>query len=87
MLFLAEEDVYARSSWAGGRALPSEVRDGLTLNGILLVFQGEYDMSDMLEPPGWGIGGGKGVTGKEDEFHEGTEMNCPAMAVAFEVLA
>ena len=40
-----------------------------------------------LNHPVGASGGGKGVTGKEDEFHEGTEMNCPAMSVAFEVLA
>ena len=40
MLSLAEEDVNAHSNWIGGRELQSEVRDGLTLYGILLVVQG-----------------------------------------------
>ena len=37
-----------------------------------MVVQGEEDLSDVLEPPGWGIGGEEGVPGKEDEVHEGT---------------
>ena len=57
MLSLAEEDVDARSNWASGQALRSEVRDSLTSNGILLVVQGEDDLGDVLEPPDWGIRG------------------------------
>ena len=37
------------------RRTPSEVRDGLTSDGVLLVVQGEDDMGDMLKPPDWGI--------------------------------
>ena len=44
MLSLAEEDVDPLSNWTGGRALRSEVRDGLTPDGILLVVQGEDDL-------------------------------------------
>ena len=86
MLLLAEEDVDARSNWGGGRALRSEVRDGLTSDGILLVVQGEDDLSDVLEPPDWGIGKEEDVPGEEHKFHEGSELNCPAMAGALEVL-
>ena len=50
MLSLAEEDVDARSNWAGSRALRSEVRDGLTSDGILLVVQGEDNLGDVLKP-------------------------------------
>ena len=55
MLSLAEEDVDPRSNWAGRRALRSEVRDGLTPDGILLVVQGEDDLGDVLKPLDWGI--------------------------------
>ena len=51
ILSLVEEDVDTRSNWAGGRTLQSEVRYGLTPDGILLVIQGEDDLGDMLEPP------------------------------------
>ena len=63
------------------------MRDGLTPDGILLVVQGEDDLGDVLEPPDWGILGEEGVPGEEEEFHEGTELHCPAMAGALEVLA
>ena len=63
------------------------MRDGLTSDVILLVVQGEYDLIHVLKPPDWGIVGEEGVPGKEEEVHEGTEMNCPAMAGALEVLA
>ena len=86
MLFLAKEDVDACSNWAGGQALRSKVRDGLTWDGILLVVHGEDDLGDVLEPPDWGIGGYESVPGKEDKVHEGTELHCPAMAGALEVL-
>ena len=44
MLSLAEEDDDPCSTWAGSRTLRSEVRDGLTPDGILLVVQGEDDL-------------------------------------------
>ena len=55
MLSLAEEDVDPCSNWAGGWALRSKVRDGLTPDSILLVVQGQDDLGDVLEPPDWGI--------------------------------
>ena len=63
------------------------MRDGLTSDGVLLVVEGEENLGDVIEPPDWGIGGEEGVPGKEDEFHEGTELNCPAMASTLGVLA
>ena len=87
MLLLAEEDGDPRSKWTGGRALRSEVRDGLTLDVILLVVQGGDDLGDLLKPPNWGILGEEGVPDKEEEVHEGTELHCPAMAGALEALA
>ena len=86
MLSQVEEDVDAHSNWAGGRSLRSEVRDGLTSNGILLVVQGEDDLCDVIKPPGWGIGGDAGVPDEKDELLEGTELHYPAMAGALGVL-
>ena len=86
MLSLAEEDIDPCSNWAGGWALRSEVRDGLTPDGVLLVVQGEDDLGDVLKPPDWGILGEEGVPGEEEEVHEGTELHCPAVAGALAVL-
>ena len=87
ILSLAEEDVDPHSNWAGGRSLQSEVRDGLTSDGILLVVKGENNLRNVLEPPNWGILGEEGVPGEEDEVHEGTELHCPTMAGALEIIA
>ena len=57
MFSQAEEDVDTRSNWSGFRALRSEVRDGLTSDGVLLVVQGEDDPGDILEPLHQGVGG------------------------------
>ena len=75
MLSLAEEDVDPCSNWAGGCALRFEVRDGLTLDGILLVVQGEDYLGDVIEPPDWGILGEEGVPGEEVEVQEGTGLH------------
>ena len=69
MFVLAEEDVDSCSNWAGGQALRSEVRYGLTLDGVLLVVQGEDNMGDIFKPPDWGIRGEEGFPGEEDEIH------------------
>ena len=87
MFSQSEEDFDVLSNWAGFRALRSEVRDGLTSDGVLLVVQGEDDLCDVLEPLDWGVRGKEGVTGKEEEFHEWSELDCPAMAGALGVLA
>ena len=87
MLLLTEEDIEPRSNWASGWALRSEVRDCLTSDGILLVVQGEDDLSNVIEPPDWDIMGEEGDPGEEEEVHKGTELHCPAMAGALEVLA
>ena len=55
MFLQAEEDADARLNWAGCRRLRSEMRDGLTLDGILLVVQGEDNMGDVLELHNWGV--------------------------------
>ena len=86
MLSLAEEYVDPGLNWSGDRSLQSKVRYGLTTDCILLVVQGKDDLGDVLDPPDWGILGEEGVPGEEDEVHEGTELHCPAMASAQEIL-
>ena len=87
MLLLVEEDIHDCLNWSGGQAIQSEVKDGLTSDGILLVFQGEENLGDVLEPPNWGIGGEEGVPDEEDKDHEGTELNFPVIAGALGVPA
>ena len=48
MLLHAEEDVDARSGWTGLRGIRSEVRDGITPYGVLLVVQGEDYLGGVL---------------------------------------
>ena len=86
MFSQAEEIFDSRSNWAGCRALQFEVRDGLTSNVVLLVFQGEDDLGDVLEPLDRGIGGEEGVADDEDEVLEWTELDFPYMDVALSVL-
>ena len=59
MFSQAEEDVDARSNWAGCWALRSEMRDGLTSDGVLLVVQSEDDLCDVFEPLDQGFGGNR----------------------------
>ena len=66
MFSQAEEDVDARSNWAGCRALRSEVRDVLASDGVLLVVQGKDNMCEVLEPLVRGVRGKEGVTDEED---------------------
>ena len=55
------------------------MRDGLTLDGVLLVIQGEEDMGDVLELLDWGIFGEDIVPNEEYEFHEVLELDCTVM--------
>ena len=52
----AEEDVDARSEWAGLRGLQSEVRDSIISYGIILVVQGEENLRGVLEVIKQGVG-------------------------------
>ena len=68
MFLQAEEDVDARSNWAGCWVFQSEVRDGLTLDGVFLVFQGEDNLGDTLKPLDRGIRGEEGVADKNTNY-------------------
>ena len=80
MFSQAEEDVDTHSNWKGFQGLRSEVRYGLTLNGIFLVVQGEADLCGMLKFLDWGVRGDEMVPDEEKKLQEGTELNCPVVA-------
>ena len=63
-----EKDVDARLNWAGFWGLWSEVRYGLTSDGILLVVQGEDDLCGMLKVPGQGVDKEEVVPNEEHEL-------------------
>ena len=81
----AEEYFDACSEWAGYQGIRSKVRDGLTLDGILLVVQGEDDLRGLLEIINQGVGWEGLVPDKEQKFQEGLELDCHAVARALGV--
>ena len=87
MFSQAEEDVDARSNWEGWWEIRSEIRDGLILDGVLLVVQGEDNLSDMLKLIDQGVGGEEVVAGRGYTFEEGTELDGPTMVGALVVLS
>ena len=60
--------------------------DGLTSDGILLVFQGEYDLCGILKVLDQGAGGDEMVPDKEHKFQERSELDCSAVVCALGVL-
>ena len=59
------------SDWVGRQGPRSEVRYGLTSDGILLVVQGEDDLCGMLEMLNQGVGGEAMVPDEEHQVQEG----------------
>ena len=66
-----DEDVDACSYWEEFRGLQSEVTDGLTSDGILMVVQGEDDLCGVLEVLYWDVDREEMVPDEEHEFQEG----------------
>ena len=83
----AEEDVDACLYWAGCGGLGAEVGDGLTADGILLIVEGEDNLSCPAEMLGMSVSGEEEVPNKEHEIHEGPELDHPAVAGALCVFA
>ena len=77
-----EEDVDARLDWAGCGGFGTEVGDGLSADGILLIVKGEDNLSGPAEMLGGNVPGEKEVPNKEHEIHEGPELDRPAVAGA-----
>ena len=63
------------------------MRDGLNLDGILMVVQGEDDLFGVLEVLDRGVGGEEMVPNKEQKPQDGTKLDCPAVACTLGVLA
>ena len=83
----AEEDVDALSDWEIRWGIRTETRDGINSDVILLVFQGEDNMSGILEALNWGVGWEELVPDEEHESQEGPELECPAVACVLAVFA
>ena len=83
----AEEYVNARLDWAGYGRLRTEVGDGLTADGILLIVEGEDNLSGLVEMIGRGVPREEEVPDKEHEVHEGPELDRPVVAGALRVFA
>ena len=68
----AEKDVDAGPDGAGCCRLGEELRDGLTADGILLIVEGEDNLSCPAEMLGRSVPGEEEVPDKEHEVHEGS---------------
>ena len=68
MILYAEGDVDAHSDWEGYKRLQYEVRDGLTLDIIILVVQGDEYMRGILEVLNWCVDWEDLVPNKEHKF-------------------
>ena len=62
------------------------MRDGLPLDCVLLVVQGDDDLGSVLESLDGGMGRDESASGEEHEFQKGTELECHTMAGALGVL-
>ena len=81
----AEEDVDTCLDWAGYGGLRTEVGDDLATDGILLIVEGDDNLSDLGEMLGGSVPGEEKVTNEEHVVHEGAELDRPAVAVALRV--
>ena len=81
----AEEDVDACLDGAGCGGLGAEVGDCLAADGILLIVEGEDNLSCPAEMIGRSVPREEEVPYEEHEIHEGPELDCPAVAGALRV--
>ena len=82
-----EEDVDARLDWAGCGRLRTEVGDSPAADGILLIVEGDDNLSGLAEMLGGSVPGEEGVPDEEHEVYEGPELDRPTMAGALRVFA
>ena len=83
----AEEYVDAHLDWAGCGGLGTEVGDGFTADGIILIVEGEDNLSGPAEMLGRSVPGEEEVPDEEHDIHEGPELDRPAVAGALGVFA
>ena len=81
----AVEDVDARLDWACCGRLGTEVGYGLAPDGILMIVEGEENLSGPVEMLGRSVPGEEKVTNKEHDTHKGPELDRPAVAGALRV--
>ena len=65
----AEEDVNARFDWAGCGGLKTEVGDGLAVDGIFLIVEGDENLGGLAEMLGGSVPGEEEVPDEEHEAH------------------
>ena len=53
--------------------------DGLTVDGILLIFEDDENLGGLVEMLGGGVPGEEKLPDKEHAFHEGPELDRPAV--------
>ena len=78
----AEEDIDARFDWAGCSGLRTEVVDSLNADGIIMIFEGDDNLGGLAEMFTESVPGEEAVPDEEQEVHEGTGLDCPAVASA-----
>ena len=81
----AEEDIDARLDWAGCGGLRTEVGDGLTADGILLIVEGDDNLDGLAEMLDGSIPEEEEVPEKEHEVHEGLDLDRPDVANALHI--
>ena len=67
----AEEDIYARLDWSGCGGLRTEVGDSLTVDGIILIIEGDDNLGGLAEMLGGSVPGEEKFPNKEHKFHAG----------------
>ena len=82
-----EEDVDAPLDWAGCGILKTKVGDDLAADAILLIVEGDDNLSGLAEMTGKSVPGDEEVPNEEHEVHEGPELEPPAVAGALRVFA
>ena len=83
----AEEDTNACLDWVGCGGLGAEVGDGISADGILLIVEGEENLSGPLEILGRIVPGEEEFPDEEHNIHEGPELDRPVVAGALRVFA
>ena len=81
----AEEYVDALLAWAGCVGLKTEVGNGLTTDGILLIAKSEDNLGGLAEMIGGGVPGEELVPDEEHEVNKGPELDRPAVVGALRV--
>ena len=68
----AEEDIDARLDWSGCGGLRTEAGDSLTMDGIILIVEGDDNLGGLAEMLGGSVPGEEKFPNKEHKVHEET---------------